>query len=146
METAKIVLIILAVIVIIISVPVAIWRRRRAQKMDQDPANIENDKKVEEKYASLCESNERLIVVCRGYYKDEYYILTDERLFIENKKGVHTIPLGTVKKIEFLTVTGGKTKYTSECFTVMVYANKRYWLYRNSEKFDEICAYFSTWL
>ena len=131
------------IIVIVISLCAglaAFGMKWRTNKSDRDPANIENDQKAEEKYAALCESGETLSVVCRGCRKGEYYVLTDKRLIIDNKKGTHSIPLDASKKAVFHNAGGSKAKQPSECLEMIVYADKKYKLYRDSWKFDQICA------
>lgn len=101
-----------------------IWRLR-AKKFDQDPANIENDQKAEEKYAALCENGEEITVVCRGYYKGEYYVLTNKRLIIDNKKGFNSIPLETITNVNIRTASTGKVRYPHECQMIMFSADKK---------------------
>ena len=118
----------------------SIWKWR-AEKLDKDPAKIASDQNAEEKYTALCESGETISVVCRGY-KNEYYVLTNRRLIIDNKKGFHSIPLDTVTKVVLRKADGGKVKQASECQVMTVYADKKYAMARYSNKFDKISAYF----
>ena len=111
-------------------------------KADQNPQNIERDKQAEEKYAALCGGDEKLLCVCRGYKKGEYYALSDRKLIIENdNQGQQIIPLDTIQKVKFQKIDGGKAKRYSECQLMTVYADKKYALARYSEKFDIISEY-----
>ena len=115
--------------------------RLKATKSDQDPTNIAKDQVAEEKYIALCEAGETISVVCRGY-KEEYYVLTNKRLIIDNKKGFQSIPLDIITKVEFRKGDGGKVKQASECQIMTVYADKKYPMCRYSGKFDQISTYF----
>ena len=112
----------------------------RAEKSDRDPENIANDQKAEEKYAAFCENGETVSVICRSYKKGEYYVLTDRRLMIDDKKGVHSIPLDMIRKIVFHKAGGGKAEQPSECMEIVVHADKKYKIYRYSGKFDQFCS------
>lgn len=68
--------------------------RSKATKSDQDSVNIAKDQSAEEKYAALCDAGETISVVCRGF-REEYYVLTNKRLIIDNKKGFNSILLNT---------------------------------------------------
>lgn len=124
----------------ICSIAVAIMRSR-ATKSDQDPVNIEKDKMAEEKYAALCEDDETIKVVCRGY-REEYYVLTDKRFIIDNNKGFNSIPLDAIKKVVFKKADGGKARNVEQCQLMIIYADKKYPTARYSAKYDEITSYF----
>ena len=115
--------------------------RWKASKADQDPDNIAKDREAEKKYAELCEADEQISVVCRGL-KEEYYVLTNRRLIIDNKKGFHSIPLDTIKNVKFQKMDGGKARSSPQCQIMSVYADRKYTLARYSEVFDQISSFF----
>ena len=131
-------------IIFLISGVVGSLMRQRVTKSDQNMENIVKDQNAEAKYAALCETGETISVVCRGY-KEEYYVLTDRRLIIDNKKGFHSIPLDTIRGIDFRKSDGGKPKQASECQVMTVHADKKYPMARYSGKFDQISAHFFNW-
>ncbi len=124
----------------ILSTVTFIWRER-AEKADQDPANIAKDQEAEKKYAGLCESDETINVICRGN-KEEYYVLTDKRLIIDNKNGLQSIPFDTIKKVKLQKLGGGKAGHPSLCQIITINADRKYTLARYSQKFNEIAAFF----
>lgn len=115
--------------------------KRRAEKADQDPVNIEKDRAAEAKYSGLCEEGEVISVVCRGY-KEEYYVLTGTRLIIDNKKGFNSIPLSSITKADLKRADGNKARTVSDCNLITFHADKKYNLVRYSGKFDKIAEYF----
>ena len=120
---------------------IIIWNIRTT-RADENPQNIERDKQAEEKYAALCTGDERLLCVCRGYYKNEYYVLTDRNLIIEDhRKGQQVIPLDRIRKVKFKKINGKKAKHFSECQIIIVYTDRKYALTQISEKFAIISEY-----
>lgn len=116
----------------------------RSSKADANPVNIEADKKEEEKAASLCEEGESVKIVCRGNGKGVYYILTDKRLIIDKPKRMKSISLDMIERVRFLKMNGDKAKSVNDCMCIKLYVfeNKKYGLYRYSNQFDQLCAYF----
>ena len=133
--------VLLVVLMLFISSLVVSVMRWRAKKSDEDPVNAVKDKEAEEKYTALCVADETISVVCRGY-KEEYYILTNKRMIIDNKKGLHSIPLDTIKKVDFRKADGGKARQPLECQIMTIHTDRKYTLARYSEKFDQITNYF----
>ncbi len=125
---------------LISSIVIAIMRYK-AEKGDQDPSNIEKDRAAATKYSELCEESETISVVCRGY-KEEYYVLTNKRLIIDNKKGFNSIPLQSISKVDLKKADGSKARSSSDCQLIMIHAEKRYTIVRYSGKFDGIAEYF----
>lgn len=112
----------------------------RSRKEDSKPENVKKEQEIREKYEALCGEGEKLISVCRGY--KEYYILTDQRLFIEGAKGEKTIDLDSIKTVKFLNASGGKVHTAINCMRIVIKAESVHTLYRQSGKFDEIAQFF----
>ena len=112
----------------------------RSRKEDSKPENVKKEQEIREKYEALCREGEKLISVCRGY--KEYYILTDQRLFIEGAKGEKTIDLDSIKTVKFFNASGGKVHTAINCMRIVIKAESVHTLYRQSGKFDEIAQFF----
>ena len=113
----------------------AIIIKARQKKFDNNPENVKNDEKAKENFASLCTPDETIKTACRGGHIGEYYALTTKRILINNKKGLKSIPLDSIKKIKFEKFGGGRAAEPEECFQITLYADKKYSLYRSTEKF-----------
>ena len=120
----------------IVSISGAVMRYK-ADKADKNPENLASDEDAERKYAALCEPGETLKVVCRGW-KEQYYVLTDRRLILEDKKGMQSIPLNSIQNVKFRKTDGGKARTVDTCQSIIIYANGQYSLFRYSNKFDQI--------
>lgn len=131
---------IIVIVGLLSSIVVSIMKSR-AEKADHDPANIEKDRAAEEKYSALCETDESISVICRGY-KEEYYVLTNKRLIIDNKKGFNSIPLSSISKVDLKKANGDKARNNSDCQLITIHADKKYTIVRYSGKFDGIAEYF----
>ncbi len=92
-----------------------------------------------DKYTAMCKDGETLQVVCPGY-KTEYYAMTDKGLIIDNKKGVQSIPFSTITSIDCWRMGGGTASSPSECHTITIYADKKYYIGRYSSQFEQIAA------
>ena len=134
-------ILLLVIMGLITSITVAIMKAKQA-KADKNPNNIESDQRAEETFAALCEADENIKVVCRGGYKGEYYAVTNKRLMINNKKGLVSIPLETIQKVRLQTLDGHKAKEPSDCYHIIINADKKYSFYRNSGKFDMLSSVF----
>ena len=131
----------IGVLLVLTSSIVVARMNSKAKKSDQMPKNIAKDQEAEKKYAAFCEDGETLRVVCRGW-KEEYYVLTDRRLIIDNKKGFISIPFDSIKRVDFKNGDGGKARQPSDCQVMIVYADKEYYMARYSGKFNQISEFF----
>ena len=113
----------------------------KSRKEDSKPENVKKEQEIREKYEVLCREGEKLISVCRGY--KEYYILTDQRLFIEGAKGEKTIDLDSIKTVKLLNASGGKAHTAMNCMHIVIKAESDHTLYRQSERFNEIAQFFA---
>lgn len=129
--------------VLIIGIAFVVIKVRTA-KADAAPENREAVQKEEKKIKAQCKEGESVKVVCRSNKKDEYYVLTDQRLIIDGNKGINSIPLDMIERVLFYKMGGEKTRNASDCyyFKVFVFEGKKISLYRNSDKFDKLCEYF----
>ena len=109
--------------------------RRNAAKKDLE--NVEADRDARERYDDMCGEGETLRVVCRGWKKGEYYVLTSARLIIDNGL-VTSIPLENVKKVRLIDAAGGGTKRTADAAAISVKADRKYKLYRASNEFERL--------
>lgn len=112
----------------------------KSTREDNNPENIEKEKKIKAKYESLLDDGETLVSVCRG--DKGFYILTDKRLFIENKKGNFAIDLDNIKKVKTQNMSGGKVSTAASCMRIIIKADKNYSLYRQSNNFTDIAQFF----
>lgn len=63
---------------------------------------------------------------------------------IDKRKGLTSISLDLIERVRFLKMNGDKAKSVADCFSIKLYVfeNKKYSLFRYSNKFDQICDYF----
>ena len=101
--------------------------------------NQTRDTTLWDKYTAMCEDGETLQVVCPGF-KTEYYAMTDKRLIVDNKKGVQSIPFSTITHVDCWRTGGGEASTPSDCQTISIHADKKYYIGRYSSRFEQIAV------
>lgn len=117
----------------------------RSQKNDSDPANQVADAEAEKRWAAQCNPGESLWVVChyKDMLKDEYYVLTSQRLIVESDRNPHQIPLESITKVSVEDSRGWKTSDSSKALRIKIWSDQgKVTLVRTSEKFTELARCF----
>ena len=113
----------------------------KRNKNNDDHFYSEQGSFVEESLQKECGDNEKILVMCPADYKqDDYYAVSQKKLFIRKKDKMTTVPLESIVAIKMKTVSGNKTSSVESCFSAKLKTgdNKSYTLYRYSDKFSEL--------
>ena len=116
--------------------------RLRIKQLDNKPENIEEDNKAKEEFSSFCLPGEKINVICRGAYKGKYAALTNKRILLQTREGIIGVDYNTVTKVK-LYDSAHRAFSAERCNSALIYADRKYRLYRASTNFDEIyeCLY-----
>lgn len=121
---------------------VAIVSKARSSKRDNSPEGMEADRKKEAEYRARMAPGEELVAVAAIDYKSRFYIaVSNQKLYVESKKGVAEIPINTIRKITLKNSRGDKTSISGDSIVATVKADKTYNFSNMSSNYEKVVDY-----